>query len=149
MYAVTTIKLIFSEIRWTKSFGTNHITQLIFHRFVRIISHTDEQMPLLCIWSDLSSSLISSSIRIQLHLFRPIHPIVFSIHCLSSFPFRLHLFLDLYFISSSVRKAIYLHLSVSWCCSHQPNYLLTSNTNHPSPPASSQFSATMRRILCF
>lgn len=51
----------------------------------------------------------------QFHLLPPFHSIFSTVACVTTLPFRLHPLLHPYFISSSLRKAIYVHISLSLC----------------------------------
>lgn len=105
---------------------------------------------------------IYRKIYVFLYIYPPMHlrllpsllPIVPK-HFVNSLPFRLHPFSYLYFMSASLRQAIYLHLLLSFyistysICTHLTAYLSISSRYRPPPPPPSHFSATVRRSECF
>lgn len=76
----------------------------------RLYHSTCLQVPHLRIWSFRSSLLFSSSMHFRLYL--PLHTRFPPIPCVTGLPFRSHLLFPPYFISFSVRKDIYLHISL-------------------------------------
>lgn len=107
-FLVILTTLIDNKIGGTKCIGTNDPTQFIYDSFAWIMSlygptkATSECLKLRKIPSEM-----------PFHLFPHLHSIVLQIHCASFFPFILNSLFYRFFISASLRDAIYLHLYIS------------------------------------